>query len=146
MDLRIDFSAIQSKGPTSGPADIPDDLRVTEPELVEFFACAWQVATMVLPLAATTQQPIQVQPAGAPRLELYIQSERSEMSGSDRTVRPIDMVDLSGFGAPRSGHARDLSAGVTTPLGLPTAQILSLVAEALDRMTTDAGFSAHRGR
>lgn len=146
VDLRIDFSAIQPKEPTSGPPDIPDDLRITEPELVEFFACAWQVATVVLPLAATTQQLIQVQPAGAPRLELYIQSERSQMGGSDRTVRPIDMVDLSRFGTPRSGHARDLSAGITTPLGLPKAQILTLIEEALNRMTTDAGFSAHRGQ
>lgn len=141
VDLPIDFSAIQPAAGTTDPAQIPDELRVTQAELTEFFVCAWQVATMVLPLTATAEELIHVQPASAPRLELYIQSERPEMSGSDRTVRTWDMVNLSSFGAPRSGQARDLSAGVTTPLGLPNAQIASLVAESLDRMTTDAGFS-----
>jgi hypothetical protein len=144
VDLRVDFSALQSAADTPSPAQIPDELRVTQAELTEFFVCAWQVATMTLPLTATTDDLIHVQPAGAPRLELYIQSERPEIGGSDRTVRTLDMVSLSSFGAPRSGQARDLSAGITAPLGLPKGQIASLVAEALDRMTTDAGFSMNR--
>ena len=108
VDLRIDFTAIDSTTASGAPARIAGALRVTMTELIEFFTRAWHVATMIVPLAATDDL-IHTQPAGAPRLEFYIQSERPETGGTDRTVRPLDMVDLSRLGAPRSSQPRDLS-------------------------------------
>jgi hypothetical protein len=138
VDLRIDFTAIDPSTASAGPAQIPSALRVTMTELVEFFAHAWDVATMILPLAATDDL-LHTPPAGAPRLELYVQSERSENGGTERTVRVLDMVDLSVLGDPRSNQPRDLSVAVTTPLGLPGTEIDRLVREGLERMAADFG-------
>jgi hypothetical protein len=105
-------------------------------ELIEFFTQAWHVATMVMPLAALDDL-IHTPPAGAPRLEFYIQSERPENGGTDRTVRPLDMVDLSRLGSPRSSQSRDLSVAVTTPLALSGEDIDKWIHRALDRMAAD---------
>jgi hypothetical protein len=138
VDLRVDFTALAPATASTAHSLIPTALRVSMTELIEFFAQAWHVATMVVPLAAL-DDPIRTQPAGAPRLELYIQSERPENGGADRTVRPLDMVDLSRLGAPRSNQPRDLSVAVTTPLGLSGADIDRWIHQALDRMAADFG-------
>lgn len=140
VDLRVDFSAICPSTAPSQPAQIRADLRVTLTELAEFFARAWHVATMVLPLAAN-EDVMRAQPAGAPRLELYIQNERAETGGTERTIRTLDMIDLSSLGSPRTSQIRDLSAAVTTPVGLPHAEIERLIDQALERMATDFGFA-----
>lgn len=142
VDLRIDFTAVDPTAVSGAPAQIPAALRVTMTELIEFFTQAWHVATMIMPLAAT-DDPIHTQPAGAPRLELYIQSERPETGGTKRTVRPLDMVDLSRLGAARSSRPRDLSVAVTTPLGLLDAEIDAWIHQALDRMAADFGLVLH---
>lgn len=81
-------------------------------------------------------------PAGAPRLELYIQNRHSEASGGPRVLRTLDMVDLSIFGRTRKTQLGDLSVGVTTPLSLSAQEIGSLVRRALIRMASDFGFTA----
>lgn len=144
VDLRIDFDAIRPGLIPTAPAYIPAELRVTTSDLIDFFAQAWHVATMVLPLAAT-ESPLDVPPAGAPRLELYIQNERPEMSGGDRTLRTLDMADLSVFGPTRRSQIRDLGVAVTTPLGLPEQEIASLVKRAMIRMADHFGFTAADG-
>ena len=96
---------------------------------------------MILQLA-TADDPIEVPPAGAPRLEFYIQSERPLALGGTRTVRTLDMIDLGQLGAPRDSQTSDLMVAATTPLGLPNQEIESLVYDALDRMADDFGFAA----
>ncbi|MEV6445104.1 hypothetical protein [Amycolatopsis sp. NPDC051716] len=138
VDLRIDFTALAPAMASNAPLLIPVTLRVSMAELIEFFIQAWRVATMVVPLAAL-DDPISAQPAGAPRVELYIQSERPEYAGTDRTVRPLDMVDLSSLGVPRSSQSRDLSVAATAPLGLSGEDVDRWVRQALDRMAADFG-------
>jgi hypothetical protein len=142
VDLRIDFAALAPSTTEGGRVQLPATSRVTITELIDFFGQAWNVGTMILPLAAT-DDPVHTQPAGAPRLEFYIQSERPETGGTNRTARALDMVDLSRLGAPRSRQPRDLSVAVTTPLGLPREEINEWVHRALDRMAADFGLAVH---
>jgi hypothetical protein len=46
------------------------------------------------------------------------------------------------FGRTRRAQLRDLSVGVTAPLGLSAEEISSLVRQALIRMANDFGFTA----
>jgi hypothetical protein len=140
VDLRVDFDAIAPSATPATPVQVPAELRLTLKELTDFFTGAWNVATMILPLA-TTDNVLDLPPAGAPRLEFYIESERPDPLGGDRTVRTLDMVDLSGLGAPRSTQIRGLSVAVTTPLGLPVPKITSVVNDAMIRMAEDFGFT-----
>jgi hypothetical protein len=140
VDLRINFGAIDPTSMTSEPAEVPAELRVQLRDLIDFFTHGWEIATTVLPLMATTE-PLDGRPAGAPRLELYISNERPELSGKPRTVRTLDMVDLSAFGRSRRTQLGDLSVGVTTPLGLDRASITKLVKEAMIRMAEDFAFT-----
>jgi hypothetical protein len=78
---------------------------VTASEVATFFSSAWQAAT-VHPLAGSGDV-LEVPPAGPPRLEFYIQNRRPENSGGQRTVRTLDMVDLSSVRAhPQSADHR----------------------------------------
>ncbi len=138
-DLRIDFGAIQPA--SAEPPRISDDLRVTRTELTSFFARSWHVTMAILPLTVIAN-PLEVPPAGAPRLELYIQNERPETSGKPQPRRTLDMVDLSDFGHPRSDPHGDLSVGVTAPLGLAEDEIIAIVTNVLIRMTEDFGFAS----
>lgn len=90
----------------------------------------------------TGQKAQEVPPVGAPRLELYIQNRHPELSGCPRTLRTLDLVDLSVFGRTRKAQLGDLSAGVTTPLGLSAEKTGSLVRQALKTMANDFGFTA----
>jgi hypothetical protein len=136
MDMRVDFDAIR---PGSEPPT-PADLRVTYRELIHFFELAWQVTTSTL-LLAVAEQPHQIPPAGAPRLELYVQNERPPASGDSRVCRTLDMVDLAELGRPRT-EIRDVAVAVTAPLCLPKPQISDLVAQALQRIGEDFGFAS----
>jgi hypothetical protein len=140
-DLRIRFDAIRPapEPPPAGSAQVPADRRVTRVELASFLTQAWQLTTMTLPLTVTAS-PAGLSPAGAPRLELYIQNERPGMSGKDRPLRTLDMIDLSSFGQPRRDPPGDLSVGVTAPVGLPETRVTALVSDALARMSKDFGF------
>jgi hypothetical protein len=139
-DLRLDFDAIRPSSPSDAEIRIPADLAVTLPELVEFLGFGWFVTTAVLLLAATAD-PVDVPPAGAPRLELYIQNERSENSGDPRVLRTLDLVDLSAFGRSRKKQLSDLSVAVTAPLGLDLPQIHDLVKRAMVRLAEDFSFT-----
>ena len=140
VDLRIDFDAIRPALVFNGQADVPVELRVQLGELIDFFVCGWEVATAVLPLLATAE-PLDRRPDGAPRLELHITNERPERMGKPHTVRTLDMVDLSLFGQSRRSALRDLSVGVTTPLGLNHSAIESTVKRGVIRMAEDYGFT-----
>jgi hypothetical protein len=94
----------------SAPADIPARLRLTPTELTGFFTQSWQATTAILPFAAT------------------------------RTLRTLDMVDLSVFGQPLQTPVRDLCVGVTAPLGLSEHGINALVRQAMVTMAEDFGF------
>ena len=138
-DMRVDFDAIRTSS-SPGPQPGQDDIRLTREELIDFFEQAWDVATTILPMAATASL-LEVPPAGAPRLELHVQNERHETSGKPRALCTFDLVDLSYYGKPRTTHHPDLSVGITIPLGLPREQVTLLVHEALARMTEDFGFT-----
>ena len=64
-----------------------------------------------------------------------------EVFGKRRVLHTQDLVDLSVFGRNRKSQLRDLSVGVTAPLGLTTEAIGSLVRQALVRMASDFGFT-----
>jgi hypothetical protein len=137
VDLRVNFANLAPAPVT--PLDVATSLRLRLADLIDFFTHAWPVATTELVLAAT-DDPLAVPPAGAPRLELYIQSERPDSPENNPTMRTIDMVDLSALGSPRTSRPRDLSIGVTTPLSLPPTEIVTVLEEAILRMVEDAGF------
>jgi hypothetical protein len=139
-DLYVDFAAIQPDIGPSAPARIAPDLRVTLSELVSFYTSAWEAVTALI--LTTGKHAQEIPPAGAPRLELYIQNRHPEQSGGPRTLRTLDLVDLSLFGRTRRTQLGDLSVGVTAPLGLSEDQIGSHVRQALIRMADDFGFTA----
>jgi hypothetical protein len=141
-DLRISFEAVRPDHATDGDglAEIPADLQVTGPELINFLAQGWQITTAILLLCATADLA-DLSPAGAPHLEFYIQNEHRPNTGQSRQVRTLDMIDLSHYGQPRQDPPGDLSVGVTTPIGLSEKEIESLVLAAVDRMTEDFGFT-----
>jgi hypothetical protein len=85
---------------------------------------------------------VDIQPAGPPRMELYIQNRHPETAGGSRTLRTLDLVDLSVFGRTRRTQLGDLSVGVTAPLGLSAEETGSLVRRASIRMASDFGFTA----
>ena len=140
VDLCVDFDAIQPAAEPATPARIPPELRITPGELVGFYTSAWQAATALV--LATGEHAVEVPPAGAPRLELYIQNRHPEASGGSRVLHTLDLVDLSVFGRTRKTQLGDLSVGVTTPLGLNAEEIGSLVRRALIQMANDFGFTA----
>lgn len=140
VDLCVDFDAIQRTAGPANPAQIQPELRVTPGELVGFFTSAWQAAT-ALP-STTGKNAVDIPPAGSPRMELYIQNRHPETAGGTRTLRTLDLVDLSIFGRTRRTQLGDLSVGVTAPLGLSAEEIGSLVRRALIRMASDFGFTA----
>jgi hypothetical protein len=60
------------------------------------------------PLVLTTgERAPELPPAGAPRLELYTQNRHPEFSGGPRTLRTLDLVDLSAFGRTRKTQLGD---------------------------------------
>jgi hypothetical protein len=139
VDLSVDFEAIQPTAEPATPAQIPSALRITSDELVRFFTNGWGAAeTLIL---STGHRADDLPPAGASRLELYIQNRHPANSGGQRILRTEDLVDLSVFGRTRSSQLRDLSVGVTAPLGPDTAEIDSRVRQALVRMASDFGFT-----
>lgn len=93
-------------------------------------------------MLTTGERAPELPPAGAPRLALYNQNRYPEFSGGPRTLRTLDLVDLSAFGRTRETQLGDLSVGVTTPLGLSPEKIGSLVRQALVAMANDFGFTA----
>jgi hypothetical protein len=138
-DLCIDYDAIQPATEQTTPAQIPPELRITASDLVSFFASAWQAA---LALVLTTgQTSAETPPAGASRLELYIQNRHPENSGGPRVLHTLDLVDLSVFGRPRKAQLGDLPVGVTAPLSLGPDEIKTVVRQALTRMASDFGFT-----
>jgi hypothetical protein len=85
-DLYVDFAAIQ---PDTGaaPAQIAPELRITVSELISFYVSAWQAVTALV--LTTGEQAPELPPAGATRLELYIQNRHPELSGGPRTLRTL---------------------------------------------------------
>ena len=116
VDLCVDFEAIQPTSEPATPAHIPPKLQITPSELVGFFTGAWQAAKALV--LTTGQKAVEVPPAGAPRLELYIRNRHPEGSGGQRVLHTQDLIDLSVFGRTRKTQLGDLSVGVTAPLGL----------------------------
>jgi hypothetical protein len=139
-DLCVDFDVIQPTTEPVTPAHIAPELRITPGELAGFYADAWQAA-MALVLT-TGNRAEEVPPAGPSRLELYIQNRHPAGGGGERGLRTEDLVDLSIFGRSRKSQLRDLSVGVTAPLGLRAEEIGSLVRQALKQMASDFGFTA----
>lgn len=139
VDLCVDFEAIQPTVEPATPAHIPPELRISLRELVTFFTSGWQAAEVLV--LTTGQRAVDVPPAGASRLELYIQNRHPEGSGGQRVLRTQDLVDLSVFGRTRKSQLPDLSVGVTAPLGLDAGEIGTVVRQALKRMAEDFGFT-----
>jgi hypothetical protein len=139
IDLSIDFDAIRPGVSAGTPAHVPGDLWIALGEVTAFFSSAWQAA-VVLPLAGT-ENLMEATPAGPPRLEFYIQNRRPENSGGHRTLRTLDMIDLSVFGRTRRSQLTDLAVGINTPLGLSAEETSTLVRQAMIRMAEDYAFT-----
>jgi hypothetical protein len=139
VDLCVDFEAIQQTAEPATPAEIPSELQITPGDLARFFTSAWQAAEALV--LATGQSDADLPPAGASRLELYIQNRHPSGTGGERVLRTEDLVDLAIFGRTRKIQLRDLSVGVTAPLGLSAQEIGSLVQRALRQMASDFGFT-----
>ena len=139
VDLSIDFDAIRPGSSAGTPAHVPTELQIAPGEIAAFCSSAWQ-AVMVLPLAGTDDLQ-EATPTGPPRLEFYIQNRRPENSGRQRTVRTLDMVNLSVFGPTRRSQLTDLAVGITAPLGLSTEETSALARQAMIRMAEDYAFT-----
>ncbi|MEU4526541.1 HNH endonuclease signature motif containing protein [Amycolatopsis sp. NPDC024027] len=137
VDLRVDFRALAAAVVSSD--NLPMAPHLTLNELKSFFVHAWPAATTALLLAAA-ETPLELPPAGAPRLELHIHNEQLGHSDLRPAIPVLDMVDLSPLGSPRGTGPRELSVGVTTPLDLPAAAIAKAVDDAFVWMVEDAGF------
>ena len=111
---------------------------MTPREVAAFFTSAWQAA-MVLPLAGVDDL-VEMPPAGPPRLEFYIQNRRPETSGGQRTLRTLDMIDMSVFGPTRRSQITDLATGVTAPVGLSVEETSALARRVITRMAEDYAF------
>ncbi|MCS7481548.1 hypothetical protein ACFFQW_25335 [Umezawaea endophytica] len=134
VDLRVDFGAITKA------VEVAEDPRLTLDEARDFFTHGWHVSTTTA-LLAFTEDPVALPPAGAPRLELYLQGERPGTSGDERPMTILDMVDLSEFGEPRTIRSGPLAVGVTTPVGLPLDEVRTHAGEAVRRMAETYGFT-----
>lgn len=139
IDLSVDFDAIRPGDPTGTPASVPADLKVRHTEVIAFLSTAWQAA-MVLPVAGTDDLLV-MPPAGPPRLEFYIQNRRPENSGGPRTLRTLDMVDMSVFGTTRRAQLTDMAVGITAPLGHSADETSALARQALVRIAEDYAFT-----
>jgi hypothetical protein len=143
VDVRVDFTAATPASDTHTPgipADVPAAHRLTFNDLVTCLTHTWHTATTVLPHAAAAD-PEALPPAGAPRIELYIESERRGDHQEEQVVRTLDTIDLSERATPRDLDTRTLSVGVTAALHLSKTQVAATVDEALVRMAEDAGFA-----
>lgn len=139
VDLSVDFDAVCPGTSVGTRTNVPADLQVTLGEVAAFFSSGWQAA-MVLPLAGI-EDVLEAPPAGPPRLEFYIQNRRPENSGGQRTLRTLDMVDLSVFGPTRKAHITDLAVAITAPLGLNAEETAALARKAMIRMAEDYAFT-----
>ncbi|MBF6227144.1 hypothetical protein IU470_18790 [Nocardia abscessus] len=113
---------------------------LTSSDVIEYLGEAWWLATQIMPLAAS-EDPFSLPPAGAPRLEIYIQTYQRQATDSHTMANVLDYIDFSDFGSPRRARLDLLSIGVTTPLALTTAEINDVIKQAITRMVEDAGFA-----
>jgi hypothetical protein len=139
-DFEIDFDAVRP-GASSGenPVRIAPELKVSVPELAGFYGSAWQTVQL-MPTAAISDVR-ELCPAGAPRLELYVDNDRHGNSGAARTMRILDMIDMTPFGRTRKPDIDYCSVGITVPVGLAGDEIDRVVRKAIIRMAEDAGFT-----
>ncbi|MET7774106.1 hypothetical protein [Nocardia sp. NPDC005366] len=132
VDLHINTNTCPS--PTNSTGTI-----LTSSNVIEYLTEAWWLATQIMPLAAS-EDLFSLPPAGAPRLEIYIQTYRRQPSDSHTKANVLDYINFSDFGSPRRARLDLLSIGVTTPLELTTTEINDIIKQAIVRMVEDAGF------
>lgn len=118
--LRGSTDALTSKDPDLGPKGLSTNLKPGHPDRPQRTGAACKV-----------QQ--------AERLCRAL--ERPQLSGKERPLRTLEMVDLSDYGQPCKDPPGDLSVAVTAPLGLPLTRIAALTSDAMDRLTEDFGFA-----
>ncbi|WP_199509957.1 hypothetical protein [Nucisporomicrobium flavum] len=147
-EVRIDFDAIRPSTTTAnGYTPVPGDLAVTFDEILAFLEAGWSVCTSGLLVTASTD-PLSLVPAGASRIEFYIENERPVNMGDPRPRQLLEMVDLAQLGRARVRTARALAVGITSPIGLTRQQIEPFAADALDHLGRSFGFAraGNRGR
>jgi hypothetical protein len=140
IDVRVDFDAMTPPSDEHPDGTVDPALRLTLAEIRQFFSHAWHLTTTVLPLAVT-HNPYELPPAGPPRAEFYLSSERHpNMGGGDRTLLLQDMVDLTPLGPTTRTQIADLAVRLTAPLDLTPDETASTLRSALLRMAEDQGF------
>lgn len=140
-EVRIDFDAIRpSDAATNGYVPVPADLAVTLDQVLAFLRASWSVTTNALLLTAV-EDPLYLTPAGASRIEFFIENERPTNMGDPRPRQLLNMVDLSQLGRARVRSARDLAVGITTPIALTSEQIEPFAAAAFDHLGRSFGFA-----
>ncbi|MGH3570606.1 MAG: hypothetical protein ACRDUW_02060 [Pseudonocardiaceae bacterium] len=109
------------------------DLRLTAREVVEFWAAAWDAATMVAPIAVVDDPP-RIPLLTAPRVELQIKVNDRYDSAPDRRLSLPDVLDLSVFGEPTGDLSQEGAVTIIAPIGYDRAHRLVWTAKALTRL------------
>jgi len=138
VDIEVDFDGCQ---PEPCRSNTPVTQRVSHLEIADFFITAWRLAFDVLPLAlgeATADND----PGDRPRASLYIINEHAENTGSERTFRLTDLVDLAAYGSTDKTYLSRLDIAVVGRGSLSEHDARDVVQQALVRAAEDAGFDA----
>jgi hypothetical protein len=140
-EIRVDFDALRpsATSETGTYTPVAPELALHFDELSAFVEAGWHTTTHALLLAASPA-PARLVPAGASRIELYLENERPENRGIPRTRRLLEMIDLSRFGRSRITALNTLAVGITTPTGLACVQIAPHSTAALNHVARSFGF------
>ena len=138
VDIEFDFDGCQSE-PCRPNA--PVTRRLSHREIADFFTTAWSLVSDVLPLALG-QPTADADPGDRPGAGLYIINERTENTGSERTFRLDDLVDLAPFGTTHKTYLSRLDTGIVGRTSLPGHDARDVVRQALIRATENAGLDA----
>jgi hypothetical protein len=140
VDLRINLGPwAEALGAAGQVEHRARDLRITIPDLVEFYVAAWNTATMIAPLGVV-EDPLAMSPAGRPRVEFQFEVSPYHHSPSPN-LRLEDVFDLSLLGAPTNDlHRREGGFGIVAPLDVPRDQRRTLIEDQLVGLAQAWGF------
>lgn len=127
-DLQVEYGVWdEAQGMPRGETGL-----LTVKELAAVLDAAWQTASDIAPLALSPH-PLQHSLTAVPTVEFHIQScaTSAKLSSGYQTPPLTDVIDFSGFGTSDFGRIPDMCVALTAPLGLPAADRLKWVRQAL---------------
>jgi hypothetical protein len=146
-EVRVDFDAVRpsTTADAGRHTPVPDDLAMTFDEVLTFIRASWHTTTHALLLAATPD-PTRLVPAGASRIEIYIENERPETAAARRPAACSKWSTSHASAAHASPPRARITAGITTPTALTSSQIAAYAAAALDHIARSFGFTQVPGK